>query len=253
MKALFRRLFTPLIAIAWLLLPAHALAATNVSFSPFSGTPPGSATWTVVAAPTTGASSSTCTLDSSAGRCTMTLNSSTLYNVAVTNGTESIPQGAVYVTATNFVEQFPNANVETAGGQIDGNQIGVQEYRGTYDFTVQGGATGDVSLGVVGGSAAPIALPANAVILDGVVDVVTACTGGGANISIGTSATAYGNILSTGLATSQCSSGLHAISQANTAASGTKLTVSGQPVIKISSQTLTAGKLVLFLRYFVSG
>lgn len=109
----------------------------------------------------------------------------------------------------------------------------------TYDFDVHGGAVGSIEL--------PLELPDNAIIWDGVADVVTAPTSGGsATIALGMNTT-------TDLkgATAIASwTGLVALIPVGTAASAVKLTAARTLTLTIGTAALTAGLINFFLKYF---
>jgi hypothetical protein len=113
-----------------------------------------------------------------------------------------------------------------------------------YDFAVQGGATGTINL--VDGNGTPITVPANTIILDGVLDVV-ASLAGGAGASLAIQAEAAGDILATTVYTS-LAAGLRAIKPDGTVTNAVKTTVERTLQAVIATDPLTAGKLYGFLR-----
>jgi hypothetical protein len=128
----------------------------------------------------------------------------------------------------------------------------IQVLKGTYDFSVVGGSAGTAyNLKDTDGKDAKI--PANAVITDCVIDVVTAPTSGGsATISIGTgiaatnvdlkAATAYGSY-----------SGLVACIPTGSAATMIKTSSEVTPALSIgAAAALTAGKINVLLQYILS-
>jgi hypothetical protein len=122
--------------------------------------------------------------------------------------------------------------------------------RFTYDFAVDGGAVGNIDL--------PVVLPDNAIILDGLYDVLTTFTTAGADA--GTVAITMGaqaaNLIVVAIAVSNGANawdaGLHDIVPVGTAATAVKLTAARAVRIVIGGQAVTAGALVGFLRYVVS-
>ena len=83
-----------------------------------------------------------------------------------------------------------NYNQNSVNSHTNGDRIGTTLFRdvrtkiAVYDFSVQGGAIGAVNLKNIDGSDA--VLPQNAIILDSIIDVITAPTSGGsATISLG--------------------------------------------------------------------
>lgn len=140
--------------------------------------------------------------------------------------------------------------VDGSGLRLTAADAGVMRtHRVEYDFAVQGGAIGTISLGV--------ALPAKAIILDGLVDVITQFTTAGADagtIALG----AESNVdLKAAIAVSDGTNpydpGMKAIIPIGTAATAVKTTVARQLKLTIAGQAVTAGKLVLFVHYIVGG
>ena len=118
----------------------------------------------------------------------------------------------------------------------------------TYDFAVDGGAISAIDLGVT--------LPDNAIILDGMVDVITTLTTAGADAgTIALHANAADDIV-TAIAVSDGTNpwdeGLRAIKQLGTSTTVTKLTAARAITATIAGQAVTAGKFVVFLRYVLS-
>jgi len=121
--------------------------------------------------------------------------------------------------------------------------------RFTYDFDEHGGAIGNIDLETV--------LPDNAIVLDGMVDVITTFTtaGGDAGTIAITMGAQAANLIVTAVAVgtgTPWDEGLHDIIPVGTAATAVKLTAARAVRIVIGGQVVTAGKLVGFLRYVVS-
>lgn len=147
---------------------------------------------------------------------------------------------------------------------VSGNRVRTQavdgfgamgEIRLTYDFAVHGGAISTINLGVdkLGTSPLSVTLPQGACIIDGFYDVLTALAGAGASIAL-SSGEAAGDLLAATLITTAGTLGRKAITPADTAATIVKTTTATRiPNIVISGGALTAGKLVLVLRYVVTG
>ncbi len=118
----------------------------------------------------------------------------------------------------------------------------------TYDFAVDGGAVGAHGLGVT--------IPDNAIILDGMVDVITTCTTAGADAGTMAIHVEGANDIVAAIAVSDVSNpwdaGLHAIVPLGTAATAVKTTAAREITATIAGQEFTAGKFVVFLRYAVS-
>lgn len=100
-----------------------------------------------------------------------------------------------------------------------------------------------------------VTLPDNAVILDGMVDVITTFTSATDAATIALQAEAA-NDLVTAIAISDVSNpwdaGLKAIKPLGTAATAIKTTAAKMLKVVIGAEDLTAGKLVLILRYVVT-
>lgn len=109
-----------------------------------------------------------------------------------------------------------------------------------YDFAENGGAVGAILLDLV--------LPDNAVIWDGFFDVVTAPTSGGsATIALGLN-TATDLKAATAIASY---TGIVALVPVGTAAAAVKLTAERQLTLTIATAALTAGKINIFLNYYI--
>jgi hypothetical protein len=117
----------------------------------------------------------------------------------------------------------------------------------TYDFDSQGGASGDIVL-----QGTP--LPKNAIIWDGVVDVITVPeSGGSATIAVTTAQSANDLITAAAISGSPWSTtGLKALVPVGDAAHGIKMTADRAPKIVIGTADLTKGKLNLFIEYYLS-
>ena len=115
----------------------------------------------------------------------------------------------------------------------------------TYDFDAQGGAVGDIVL-----QGTP--LPDNAIIWDGVVDVITPLTGG-TTVAVTTAQSA--NDLITAAADTGApwsTAGTKAIVPVGTQAASIKLTAARAPKIVVTVADITAGKFNLFVEYYLS-
>lgn len=111
----------------------------------------------------------------------------------------------------------------------------------TYDFSVQGGTVGDHSLGV--------SLPDNAVVVEVIRDEVTACTSTGSTGTIQLTLPTDGALEQTALTAdggspSLASSGGSAVPLKTTAARTVQVTIATNPVL--------AGKILYFIRYYLS-
>lgn len=116
-----------------------------------------------------------------------------------------------------------------------------------YDFAAQGGAVGNI---VMQGEA----LPDDAVIWDGFVDVITVPTsGGGATIALTTGQTANDLITAAAIAGAPWSTaGLKAIVPVGTQATAIRTTAARAPTLVVGTAALTAGRIILFIEYYLS-
>jgi|GEM_PF-6808961 hypothetical protein len=129
---------------------------------------------------------------------------------------------------------------------IEGSKArGVAKF--TYDFDSQGGVSGDI---VMQGTP----LPKNAIVWDGVVDVITVPeSGGGATIAVTTAQSANDLITAAAIAGAPWSTaGSKALVPVGTAAASIKLTADRAPKIVIGTADLTKGKFNLFIEYYLS-
>ena len=116
----------------------------------------------------------------------------------------------------------------------------------TYDFDALGGDAGDITL--VG---EPI--PDDAIVFEGVVDVITALVGAGASVALSTSQSANDLISSAAVSGAPWSTtGLKAIVPVGAYDSAIKMTAERAPKITITGADLTAGKFNLFIEYYQS-
>lgn len=119
--------------------------------------------------------------------------------------------------------------------------------RARYDFTVSGGAVSTINLLDEEGNA--VKLPANAIITNCVIDVITAPT------SASTPTIAFGAASTNDLKTATAIASLTGIVQGipvNTVGSAVKLASESTLTLTIAGTTLTAGKLMVFCDYVVS-
>lgn len=121
----------------------------------------------------------------------------------------------------------------------------VKEVRATFDFAKLGGAIGSIAL--------PVTLPEGAIVMDGMVHVLTAVTSGGA-ATVALQLEAAGDIVAAAAVTGApwSTTGLKDIVPAGTAATAVKTTVARKPTVVIATAALTAGKFRVFLRYVTS-
>jgi len=111
-----------------------------------------------------------------------------------------------------------------------------------YDFSVDGGAIGDITLR--GDS-----LPDDAVIMGGMVHVKTACAGGaGATVSLKMESAA--DIMTATAMAGMVTNALLDVEPDGTAANAVRTTENGRQVVAtIATDALTAGKFVVALEY----
>lgn len=115
-----------------------------------------------------------------------------------------------------------------------------------YDFAVDGGAVGVIT------PSQGLTLPNKAIIIGGLLDIVTTLTSGGAaTIAIGTSAGSSATSLKAATAVATYAAGLLAIVPVYTAASAVKMTAAGNVILTVATAALTAGKMGLQLTYVI--
>lgn len=113
--------------------------------------------------------------------------------------------------------------------------------KATYDFAVHGGAVGDIAL--------DLKLPANAIVYDGLIDVVTTPTSGGsATVALRIEGTAD-LLAATAIASV---TGQVKPTTDGTAGNAIKLTAERTLMATVATASLTAGKMHIFLTYFLS-
>lgn len=114
--------------------------------------------------------------------------------------------------------------------------------RATWDFAVDGGAVSTIGLGVT--------MPDNAIIVGGILDIVTGMTSAGGGGTIALNSEGAGDLLAA--VDADTLSGLVAIIPVWTAATSVKMTSANELQVTIAVEALTAGKFVLFAQYVVS-
>lgn len=114
-----------------------------------------------------------------------------------------------------------------------------------YDFALLGGSQGDIAL--IG-----TPLPKNAVIMEGVVDVITPITGG-ATVAVTTSQSAN-DLISAAADTGEpwVAAGIKALVPVGAAGNAIKMTADRAPKIVVTVADITAGKFNLFIEYYLS-
>lgn len=115
------------------------------------------------------------------------------------------------------------------------------EVKATYDFAVHGGVVGDIPL--------DLDLPANAVVYDGLIDVVTAPTSGGsATVALKLEGTAD---LLAATAIASVTGQLDTVPD-GAGANAVKTTAKRTLTVTVATAALTAGKMNIFLKYYLS-
>lgn len=124
-------------------------------------------------------------------------------------------------------------------------QAPVRVVRARYDFTVDGGAVGDITI------SAANALPAGAYILSGFVEVDTAVTGSGASVAVNVESA--GDIVAAAAISGApwSTTGRKSIIPAGTGATSVKTTAARSIVATVSAAVLTAGAFDVVLLYVV--
>lgn len=127
-----------------------------------------------------------------------------------------------------------------------GDGLGVVHLaRATYDFAEHGGAISAIGLGVT--------IPDNAIVLGGLIDVLTTLTTAGADAgTIAVHVQTAGDIVAAVAVSDGANpwdAGLHAVIPAYTAATAIKLTAAREITATIAGQAVTAGKFEVFLLY----
>ena len=121
---------------------------------------------------------------------------------------------------------------------------------GEYDFAVDGGAAGAITLRSAAGDIIGNALPAGSVVLSGYIEVDTALTSGGsATVSVGIegaadllAATAFGSA-------PWSSTGRKSVTPAGTGATSVKTTVTRSLAVTVAVAALTGGKFRVVVLY----
>lgn len=117
----------------------------------------------------------------------------------------------------------------------------------TWEFGVDGGAVGLIT------PANSPTLPIKAIILGGVIDIVTTLTGGATStIALGTSAGSAANSLKAATAVATWAAGVTVpVVPVFTAATFVKLTAAGKLTLTVAAEALTAGKFNVTVVYAI--
>lgn len=154
------------------------------------------------------------------------------------------------VLAGQFIHNTTSGLGSAVGAGINMGSVVFREIRtivGTYDFSVQGGAIGSVNLKDVNGMDAT--LPRSGIILNSLIDVITAPTSGGA-ATIAFTAQSAGDIKAALAIASY--TGLVAGVPTGSAATCIKLTADRTLTATIATAALTAGKINVIIQYILS-
>jgi len=172
---------------------------------------------------------------------------------------DGLHQGFVPTVTVNMLGQIVNEDISDAAAieQIKMAEMavdGLQQKRiarATYDFSVHGGASGTINLGLASGAASAVQLPDNAVIVRSWWDVTTQLTSGGAaQISFGAESAV--DIQTAAVLGTHGTAGFHEGIQDVAAANFSKTTQARNLTMTITVADLTAGVLTLFVEYVVS-
>lgn len=154
-----------------------------------------------------------------------------------------------HAAAQELLNKSANSStaVKTRLGLVLKEQLGVAI--GSYSFAVQGGAIGTINLRDGDGKA--LKLPANAIIKNVVIDVITAPTSGG-SATIAVTAVSSGDLLAATAIGSLTAGRYQGIPDDATVADMIKLTSEKTLSIAVAVAALTAGKFNVLVEYVVS-
>ncbi len=134
------------------------------------------------------------------------------------------------------------------GTQIVSNKVQLLKCR--YDVSVQTGAPG-VYVNLLGPDNKACLLPANAIIIEGMIDILTAPTSSGASAEIQISSGGSSGNLKTHAVITGYRNRLDLI-PVGTAATALKLASATSPTMVVTGGTLTTGKFNVFIQYLLS-
>lgn len=174
--------------------------------------------------------------------------------ITITNRSELEPTGTVYLQLQSKDNQAGIVLNETTNELFIANKAlggtfrftpinGIYSY--TYDFAVQGGAISEIELD-------GLPLPASCDVIDGYYDVITAFDSAtdSATFSLGTSSTLDTNLKADAAIGTNGTTGRKIIIpdwHVNGVTNIIDISATSKPVIKITTEAVTAGKLELFL------
>lgn len=143
---------------------------------------------------------------------------------------------AIVAIANSLNSAIKNGRLQM--GSVAGNDV----VDAVYDFAVQGGAIGTITL--------PVQIPAKAIVIGGFLDVITAPTSGGsATVAINVEGAAD---VQAPTAIASLTTGRKALIPVFTAASSVKTTIQRNVTVTIATAALTAGKFHIVLYYTVT-
>lgn len=173
----------------------------------------------------------------------LTFPAGAVLDVSAATGSILLAAGEI---GTADIAALAVTEAKLAAANTDGLNV-VRVARATYDFAVNGGTIGAKDLGVT--------LPAKAIILDGLVDVVTTCTTAGGDAgTMAIHVEGAGDIVAAVAVsdgTNPWDAGRHDIIPVGTAATSVKTSQARNITATIAGQAFTAGKFHVFLRYVV--
>lgn len=165
---------------------------------------------------------------------------------APTNG--SAGTGVGITGPTSLYRDTTNAvTYENAGSLAIPNWVGhgVQYAKAIYDFSLDGGLVSTIT---------PVlndTIPKNAIILGGILDIVTTFVGATATIAIGTSAGSSTSSIKAATAVATYTAGLLTIVPVFTAATAFKMTASGLITVTIATAALTVAKMGIHVAFLI--
>lgn len=163
--------------------------------------------------------------------------------MATSGGSPGLPLPADVEHLLNRASGLPAG----LGTQVTQKKVNVM--KAVYDFTKLGGVAGS-SLILRDASGGTATLPANAIVTDCMIQVITAPVGVGASIELGL--TTQTDIKGTTAITAFTTSGMIACTPVGTAATAIKVGGSRASVTAfITGAALTAGKFNVFLEYYL--
>ncbi len=156
-----------------------------------------------------------------------------------------LPQPAVVKAVANLGGAEGLRKIQI-GTQLTDKKIQVMKAK--WDFAVQGGAVSTINLKDVDGKDA--VLPNKAVIRQVIIDRITAPTSAGGAGTIALNANSAGDLLVA--VDADTLSAIHAGVPVGTAATAVKTTAQRTLTAAIATEALTAGKIIVFVEYYIS-